>query len=73
MERELSLWQRIDLQMHLLLCGICRRFRVNVLAIRQMAISQLATSDKAEDCIESPVLSLEAKTRIRNAIRQHLG
>lgn len=73
MERKLSLWQRIDLQSHLILCGICRRFQANVLALRQLAISQLATSEKNEDGLEKPMLSVEAKNRIRNAIRQQLG
>jgi hypothetical protein len=68
MERKLSLWQRIDLRTHLILCGFCRRFQANVLAIRK-----LAKSDRNYDASEKLKLSVEAKARIRNAIREHSG
>ena len=68
MERKLSLWQRIDLRMHLLLCGFCRRFQANVLVLRQ-----LVTSEKLYDAPKNAQLSVEAKARIRNAIRQQSG
>ena len=73
MERELSLWQRIDLRMHLILCGFCRRFQSNVLVLRKLATSTMAFSEKGENAAEEPKLSVEAKTRIRNAIRQQSG
>lgn len=65
MERKLSLWQRIDLRTHLILCGFCRRFQANVLVLRKLAMSKHAS--------EKLKLSVEAKTRIRNAIRQQLS
>ena len=73
LERKLSWWQRIDLRAHLILCGICRRFQANVLVLRQLAKSKLALSEKNYDASEKPKLSVEAKTRIRNAIRQQSG
>ncbi len=68
MERELSWGQRIDLRLHLILCGFCQRFQANVLALHK-----LATSERLYDDSEKPKLSMEAKTRIRNAIRQQSG
>lgn len=68
MERKLSWWQRIDLRMHLILCGFCRRFQANVLVLRK-----LVTSEKLYDGPEKAKLSVEAKARIRNAIRQQSG
>ncbi len=68
MERKLSWWQRIDLRIHLILCVFCRRFRINVLALRK-----LASSGKLWEASEEAKLSDEAKTRIRNAIRQQSG
>lgn len=73
MERKLSLWQRIDLRTHLILCGFCRRFQANVLVLRQLAASNLALGEKNYEATEKLKLSVEAKTRIRNAIRQQLG
>jgi hypothetical protein len=70
MERKLSLWQRIDLRTHLILCGFCRKFQANVLVLRKLATSTIAFSEKNYDASEKPKLSVEAKTRIRNAIRQ---
>ena len=43
MERKLSLWQRIDLRLHLILCGLCRRFQANLLALRILAASEGAS------------------------------
>ena len=73
MERKLSFWQRIDLRTHLILCGFCRRFQANVLALRKLATSELALSEKTEVASGKPILSVEAKTRIRDAIRQQSG
>lgn len=73
MEQKLSFWQRIDLRTHLILCGICRRFQANVLALHKLASSKLALSEKTEAASDKPTLSVEAKTRIRDAIRQHSG
>ena len=65
MERRLSLWQRIDLRLHLILCGFCRRFQANVLALRNLAAMEGAS--------EKTKLSIEAKARIRDAMRQQSG
>ncbi len=73
MERQLSLWQRIDLRTHLILCGFCRKFQANVLVLRKLATSTIAFSEKKYDATDKPKLSVEAKTRIRNAIRQQSG
>ncbi len=73
MERKLSSWQRIDLRTHLILCGICRKFQANVLVLRQLATSKMALGEKNYDASEKLKLSVEAKTRIRNAIRQQSG
>lgn len=61
-ERKLSFWQRIDLRLHLILCGLCRRFQANVLALRNFAASEAA--------LEKTKLSKEAKARIRDAMQQ---
>ena len=69
MERKLSLWQRIDLRTHLILCGLCRRFQVNVRALRKLAMRDVASGDASEN----PMLSMEAKARIRAAMKQQSG
>ncbi len=67
MERELSFWQRIDLRTHLILCGMCRRFQANLLALRKFSAREMSSQDPSEN----PTLTLEAKTRMRDAIRRH--
>ncbi|MDX1930237.1 MAG: hypothetical protein SFV81_27160 [Pirellulaceae bacterium] len=64
-ERDLTLWERIDLRTHLILCGFCRRFQANVRALRRLAAGQ--------DSSLSMKLSNEAKARIREVVRQELG
>ena len=66
MERELSFWQRIDLRTHLILCGMCRRFQANISVLRKFANLELSNDGPSE----KPTLSLEAKMRIRDAIRR---
>lgn len=63
MERKLSLWQRIDLRVHLILCGLCRRFQINLRTIRMFANREGASGE------ESAKLSVEAKARIRLAMK----
>ena len=67
MERELSFWQRIDLRTHLILCGMCRRFQANLSALRKFSARELSSQDLSE----KPTLTLEAKTRMLDAIRRH--
>ena len=69
MEQKLSLWRRIDLRTHLILCSFCRRFQANVLALRKLAMREMASGDGSEE----PKLSMDAKVRIGDAMRQQSG
>jgi len=69
MEHKLPLWHRIDLRTHLILCRFCRRFQAKVMAFREFAMRELASGDGSEEL----KLPMEAKTRIRDAMRQQSG
>ena len=66
MERRLSFWQRIDLRTHLIFCGICRRFQANLSALRKFSARGMSSQEPSV----KPTLTLEAKARIREAIRR---
>lgn len=36
MEHELSLWQKISMRTHLMMCGMCRSYRRQLLALRKI-------------------------------------
>ncbi len=66
MERELSFWQRIDLRTHLIMCGMCRSFQANLSTLRKFATREITSRDPSE----KPTLTMEAKSRIRDAMRR---
>ena len=65
---ELSLFQKISLKFHLLMCELCSRCWQQLLFIRNAAHTY---SERAEelDYMQDHSLSLEACERIKNALR----
>lgn len=69
MDRPLPVWKRISLRVHVLICTLCERYGRQLLFIRDAVRrhpDELAGVDRAA----VPVLSSEARERIRRAIRQ---
>jgi hypothetical protein len=74
MDDPLSIWERFQLNTHLLVCWVCRRFQKNIIllrgALRELAQESMAFEHYTE--IGLPDLSPEARERILTAIRRQL-
>ncbi len=67
MEEPLSIWTRMSLRFHLMMCVLCRRYAKQIRALEQMA---RGLSDRAErdDAAAIEGLSPDAKKRLRSAL-----
>ncbi len=68
LDRQLPLWQRIQLRFHLFMCRFCSRFRKQVLFLRDAAHHYLSASQKTETAPGSG-LSPEARNRIKQSLK----
>ncbi len=77
LERKITLRERMELWLHIMMCGMCRKFRRNAIALRMLVrrehISKEKLADSAAVVPDSQTLSSSAKERISSAIRQQLG
>ncbi|MCC7338757.1 MAG: hypothetical protein IT422_26995 [Pirellulaceae bacterium] len=75
LDRKITLRQRLELWMHIMMCGLCRRFRSNALAIRKKVRETSARpSEKvAASEPEAAPLSPAARNRIAAAMKEQLG
>ena len=67
-ERKLTLAERLELWMHIMMCGLCRRFRANALALRRLVQE---VDEAGEELTNEPssTLSPEAKERIVQTLK----
>src|SRR5579875_1791991 len=65
LDRELSRGERIALSLHVVYCRACRRYRLQVLLLRD-ALARLASSADGV----GPTLPPEARERIKRALRE---
>jgi len=70
MDRDLPLYQRILIRMHLLMCRYCARFRCQVLMIRGVC-----RDHQLHDNLSDPtaILSPDARERILKALKSSLA
>ena len=62
MDRPLRMIARLKLELHLLLCAWCTRY------LRQIKLIRHALNLKVEECEVRPMLSDEARERIRKSL-----
>ena len=68
LDRKLSLWQRIQVRLHLLMCRFCSRFRKQALFLRDAARRYLTAVEETETAT-STGLSSEARDRIKRSLK----
>lgn len=66
-DRQLPWYQRLRVRLHVLMCRACGRFRRQMLFLRE-ALRHWRGAVENEDAASEPVLSEEARERIRNAL-----
>jgi len=72
-DHKLSLWDRVQLRLHLAMCLMCRRFSKQLAFVRGVAAVAGHTdpdSPLASGTIVDATLSPEAKNRIRSALQR---
>ncbi|NNF42738.1 MAG: zf-HC2 domain-containing protein [Phycisphaerales bacterium] len=69
MDRPLTRRERVALRVHIVICGSCRRYRRQLARLRTALERLAATSEMATAEGAPAVLSPEARTRIRDALR----
>jgi hypothetical protein len=63
----LTIWQRLSLWFHLLICGLCRRFR------RQQSLIEGVAKDAGQEAPpDGPGLPADARERINKALREKM-
>jgi hypothetical protein len=67
-DRELSRGERLAVQLHLLYCSACRRYRRQILLIRE-ALLRFIPADGQEDP-HGPSIPPDVRERIKRALRE---
>ena len=70
MDHKLSLADRIRVQMHLMVCDLCARYRDQLFAVQNM-IDRYYDEDTTQGSDSDPKLSEEARTRIVEKMHKH--
>lgn len=68
LDRRLTLWQRMQLWMHLLMCGMCARFRKQTLLLHEAAKRYLGIVEELEGDSRDQ-LGEEVRERIKQTLR----
>lgn len=71
LEGKISVRQRMELWLHIMMCGMCRRFRSNIIELRKRVRGSKALLDQA-DTVSSSMPSA-TKARLADAIKRQLG
>jgi len=69
MDHPISFRDRFRIRFHILFCAFCKRYRRQLLAIRNM-LEKSRDRLEDEDTTDTPVLSPEAKERIKHSLRK---
>jgi len=70
MDRNLSLWQRVNLRIHLSMCRLCSGFGKDLNDLREAARQQRDEVEREPGFADS-TLSAEARERIQQAMERH--
>jgi len=63
---KLTIWQRMQVRLHLLMCSLCSRFRKQAEFLRLAARKHTSAN---EDSAKGPNLSEDARERIKKVLR----
>jgi hypothetical protein len=76
LDRKISITQRLELWAHIMMCGVCRRFRANAIAlrnkIRQAKAECEGTGLVSESLEVATPLPHDAKQRLASVIQEEL-
>lgn len=70
LDRKLSLWQRVNLRLHLMMCGACAAYRRQVETLNHIVRRRYGESRADEPETDAPPCPEEAKRRITESLRE---
>jgi len=73
LDRKLSLWQRMNLWMHLAMCGACSAYRRQVETLNRIVRRRFGESAADATATDAPACPEQAKRRITESLHEHLG
>lgn len=71
LERRISFRERMELWFHVMMCGMCRRFRSNIIQLRKFIRDSKAEMETV-DAPSSP-MPPEMKSRLEESVNRQLG
>ena len=73
LDHKLSLWQRMNLRLHLMMCGACSAYRRQVQTLNRIVRRRFDESDVDVTATEAPACPEQTKRRITKSLREPLG
>jgi predicted anti-sigma-YlaC factor YlaD len=73
LDRKLSLWQRINLRLHLMMCGACSAYRRQVETLNRIVRRRFDESSVGATATDAPACPEQTKRRITESLREQLG
>jgi hypothetical protein len=67
LDKKLTLWTRIQLRMHLAMCGVCSRFRKTMIRVDR-EVKQLAVEIETDNHQDSARLSEATRNRLQREL-----
>ncbi len=68
LDRKLSIWQRMQVMVHLMMCGMCARFRKQTLFLHAAAKRYFGIMDEGAGVLNDQ-LTTEAHERIKQSLK----
>ncbi len=72
LDRKLSLWTRMNLRLHLMMCGACSAYRRQVELLNRVVRRRFDESAVDETVPDAPPCPDEAKHRIAESLREQM-
>lgn len=71
LETKISVRRQFELWLHIIMCGMCRRFRSNIIMLRQRVRNSKASLDQV--AIPPSSMPPAAMARLEEAVKRQLG
>jgi len=73
LDRKLSLWQRMNLRLHLMMCGACSAYRRQVETLNRVVRRRFDETPVDTAATHTPACPEQTKRRITEWLREQLG
>jgi len=73
LDRKLPLWKRLNLRLHLMMCGACSAYRRQVETLHRIVRERFGPSAADATAADAPACPEQTKRRITDSLREQLG